>query len=124
MFRAVVGHRRVLSLLSRAIAGDTLPPALLFSGPEGVGKRRTASALSRAINCLAPVAGARVPPLHEGDEALTLARDACGECAACRRIERDVHPDVIVIAVAVGIDPDRLKHGAGVGIAAGGTQIP
>ena len=97
MFRTIVGHRRVLSLLSRAISNDTLPPALLFSGPAGVGKRRTAAAVSRAINCLTPVTDATVPPVHEGDAPLPLARDACGTCAACRRIERGVHPDVIVI---------------------------
>jgi DNA polymerase-3 subunit delta' len=97
VLRTIVGHRRVLSLLSRAINNDTLPPALLFSGPSGVGKRRTAAALSRAINCLTPVTDAAIPPVHEGDSPLLLARDACGTCAACRRIERGVHPDVIVI---------------------------
>jgi DNA polymerase-3 subunit delta' len=97
VFRTIVGHRRVLSLLSRAINNDTLPPALLFSGPAGVGKRRTAAALSRAINCLTPVTDAAIPPVHEGESPLLLARDACGTCAACRRIERGVHPDVVVI---------------------------
>ena len=97
MFRTIVGHRRVLSLLSRAISNDTLPPALLFSGPAGIGKRRTAAAVSRAINCLTPVTDAAIAPVHDGDAPLLLARDACGTCAACRRIERAVHPDVIVV---------------------------
>ena len=97
MFRTIVGHRRVLSLLSRAITNDTLPPALLFSGPAGVGKRRAADAVARALNCLTPVTDAIVSPVHEGDAPLPLARDACGTCPACRRIERGVHPDVIVI---------------------------
>jgi DNA polymerase III subunit delta' len=111
VFRTIVGHRRVLSLLSRAISNDTLPPTLLFSGPAGVGKRRTADALSRAINCLTPVTDATVPPVHEGDAPLALARDACGTCAACRRIERSVHPDVIVVEPgetgAIKIEPVR-----------------
>jgi DNA polymerase-3 subunit delta' len=97
VFRSIVGHHRVLSLLSRAIAHGTLPPALLFAGPSGVGKRRTADAVSRAINCLTPLANVALPPMHEGDAPLVLERDACGTCAACRRIERGVHPDVIVI---------------------------
>jgi len=111
VFRTIVGHRRVLSLLSRAINNDTLPPALLFSGPAGVGKRRTAAAVSRAINCLTPVADASVATVHEGDTALVLPRDACGTCTACRRIERGVHPDVIVIEPGdtgtIKIDPVR-----------------
>ena len=84
--RDVIGHRRLITLLSRAIAHNTLPPALLFAGPSGVGKRRTAIAIAQALNCLQPTG-------HES----ALERDACGTCASCRRIERAVHPDVIVL---------------------------
>ena len=85
MFRFIVGHRRLVALLSRAIARETLPPALLLAGPPGIGKRRAALAVASAVNCLQP----RSSP--------ELERDACGECAACRRIARGVHPDVIVV---------------------------
>ena len=85
-FHDVIGHRRLITLLSRAIAHDTLPPALLFAGPRGVGKRRTAVAMAQTLNCLRPV-------VSETD----LQRDACGSCASCRRIERGVHPDIIVL---------------------------
>ena len=85
MFSSVSGHRRLLSLLSRAIARDTLPPALLLAGPAGVGKRRVAMAIARAVNCLDPRSTSE------------FERDACGKCASCRRIERGVHPDVIVV---------------------------
>jgi DNA polymerase-3 subunit delta' len=84
-FATLIGHRRLTGLLSRAVARDRLPPALLLAGPAGVGKRTTAIALAQAINCLNP------------RTADGLERDACGTCAACRRIERGVHPDVIVI---------------------------
>ena len=73
-----------MSLVSRAIARETLPPALLLAGPAGVGKRRTALAIAQALNCLQPVT-------------TEFEVDACGECASCRRIERGVHPDVITI---------------------------
>jgi DNA polymerase-3 subunit delta' len=106
VFSSIVGHRRLLRLLSRAVARETLPPALLLAGPAGVGKRRAAISLARAINCLNPVAG--------GD----FERDACGACPACRRIERGVHPDVIVLAPgdtgSIKIDPVRdVVDGAG-----------
>ena len=84
-FRSIAGHRRLVTLLSGAIARNTLPPAMLFAGPAGIGKRRVALALASAINCLEPVSTATMP------------RDACGQCASCRRIARGVHPDVIVI---------------------------
>jgi DNA polymerase-3 subunit delta' len=92
MFRSVVGHRRLVLLLSRAVARGTLPPTLLLAGPAGVGKRHMALAIAKAINCLSPVAGA------PGDGGDAIERDACGTCAACRRIDRGVHPDIIVIA--------------------------
>jgi DNA polymerase-3 subunit delta' len=85
LFSTIIGHRRLVALLSRAIARDTLPPALLLAGPAGVGKRRVAMAVARAINCLEPRTTSE------------LERDACGKCASCRRIERGTHPDVIVI---------------------------
>src|SRR5262245_890238 len=83
-FRDVIGHRRLLALLSRAIQRETLPPSLIFAGPEGVGKRLTALATAQALHCTNP---------QVTDDKL----DACGVCAACSRTARNVHPDVIVI---------------------------
>ena len=84
-FHSLVGHRRLLSLLSRAIARQTLPPSLLLAGPRGIGKRRTATAIATTLNCLHP----------RRSDAFEI--DACGECPSCRRIARGVHPDVIVL---------------------------
>src|SRR4249919_3856361 len=84
-FGAITGHRLLLELLARAIGRGTLPPSLIFAGPEGVGKRRTATALAQALNCDTPI------------DAPGGGRDACGECAACRRIARGVHADILVI---------------------------
>jgi DNA polymerase III subunit delta' len=79
-FSEVFGHARPLGLLSRSIARASLPPSLLFTGPDGVGKRLAARAVAEALNCLSAADG-----------------DACGVCAACRRIARGTHPDVILI---------------------------
>jgi len=51
-FRDVVGHVRLIDLLSRSVAGSTLPPSLLFAGPAGVGKHLAALAVAQALNCL------------------------------------------------------------------------
>ena len=74
-----------MSLLARVIARDSMPPAMLMAGPAGVGKRLTAIAIAQAVNCLQP------------QSSIEFERDACGECASCRRIARGVHPDVIVV---------------------------
>src|SRR5688500_8160824 len=97
-FRDVIGHHRLVSLLSRAVARETLPPSLILAGPAGVGKRRVAVAVAEALNCLDP---------RTGD----LERDGCGVCASCRRIGRGVHPDVVTIepgdSGSIKIEPIR-----------------
>jgi DNA polymerase-3 subunit delta' len=96
MLRSVTGHRRLIALLSRAVARDTLPPSLVLAGSAGVGKRRTALAIAQALNCPTPWSG--TVNGEGGVEPIVLERDACGSCAVCRRIERGTHPDVMLIA--------------------------
>jgi len=74
----------------------TLPPSLLFAGPFGVGKRLTAVALAQALNCQSPITNqsAAADGLAAG---AALPLDACGRCAACTRIARGVHPDVVIV---------------------------
>jgi DNA polymerase III subunit delta' len=82
-FRDLAGHRQLLDLTARAAVRGTLPPSLIFAGPEGTGKRHAAVALAQLFNCASP-AGEPSP-------------DACGHCASCRRIARGVHADVLII---------------------------
>jgi DNA polymerase-3 subunit delta' len=51
-FRDVIGHVRLIDLLSRSVAGGTVPPSLLFAGPAGVGKHLTALSVAQALNCM------------------------------------------------------------------------
>ena len=124
-FREVTGHRSLLTLVSRAIAHESLPPSLIFAGPEGVGKRRVAVAVAAALNCQAPVRAQReavaAGPSTRGGAGRdradapsdmsdmsdmsgmsgmldNLEIDACGTCSVCRRIGRGVHADVMMIA--------------------------
>jgi len=85
-FREIVGHRRLIGLLERAIRSESLPPSLIFAGPDGVGKRLVALAAAQAMNCLTPVI-----------DAASGQRDGCGRCSACGKIERGQHPDVMLV---------------------------
>lgn len=89
-FRDISGHHQLFELIGRAAARGTLPPSLVFAGPEGVGKRRAAVALAQLLNCLAPGASG-------AERAAEREHDSCGECAACRRIARGVHADVLIV---------------------------
>lgn len=93
--RDVTGHRSLLTLLSRAIERSSLPQSLIFSGPEGVGKRLAAIGLAQAINCLNRASDHEFPV------------DGCGVCAACRRIAQGNHPDVVVTEIGANLDDFR-----------------
>jgi len=111
--RDVVGHRRLIDLLRRSVSGGTLPPSLLFAGPAGVGKRLTALAVAQTLNCLRsgnanpanpanpesriPNPESRIPANPESQIPNPELVDACGQCAACTRIARGVHPDVLLV---------------------------
>jgi DNA polymerase-3 subunit delta' len=79
-FDRILGHQRLRGLIARAVARRRLPPALLFSGPSGVGKKTLALAVGCALLC-------------DRDDG-----DACDVCAGCRRAVRGLHPDVILVA--------------------------
>ena len=90
-FRDVIGHTRLIDLLARSVAGGSLPPSLVLAGPSGIGKRLAALSVAQALNCLNPSTTSSAFAVHGS------GIDACGVCAACTRIARGVHPDVIVV---------------------------
>ena len=67
--KSFIGNPGAVEILKRAIAKDRLPHAMIFAGPEGVGKCTLALLIAQYLNCLSPA----------GD-------DVCGACAACRKI--------------------------------------
>jgi len=73
-FGQILGHERQKDILRRALASGRLAHAYLFEGPDGIGKRLMSLALVRALFCL------------EGK--------GCGDCAACRKVDHNNHPDL------------------------------
>ena len=105
-FRNITGHRHLLDLIARAATRATLPPSLIFAGPEGVGKRMAAVALAQLMNCTGP--GMGMLPASERRSADDMVpaserrsdaggEDSCGVCASCKRIARGVHADVLIL---------------------------
>lgn len=95
-FRDVAGHRPILKLLASAIARESLPQSLLFSGPEGVGKFAAAVAVAQAVNC----------PNKPSDG------ESCGTCSTCRRIARGEYSDVLFVqpAESGSIHTDQIRE--------------
>jgi DNA polymerase-3 subunit delta' len=77
-FALIQGQDRAVENLKQSLRRDKLHHAYLFSGPEGVGKKKTAIELVKALNCDQP-----------GPEG------ACDQCPSCLKIERQIHPDFI-----------------------------
>jgi len=79
-FRDIWGNEQVRQILKLSLSKNRLPNSLLFFGPAGTGKLKTALTVAKALNCL-----------QETD-------DSCDRCDSCLRIERGQHPNVRVIA--------------------------
>ncbi len=90
-FNAIVGQQHPIRLLKTFIRNGALPHALLFTGDDGVGKKMAATAFAMACNCLKLNSAIGQRPHLD-------AIDACGECAPCRKIAGNHHPDIIRVA--------------------------
>ena len=79
-FADVRGHERIKGLLQGALRQARLPGALLFTGPDGVGKKAMALAAGRALLC-------GESPIDE----------PCGACPPCNRSGKGIHPDLFLL---------------------------
>ena len=77
-FRDVIGQQEVIERLVKDAQAGTVPHALLFCGPEGVGKLQTAIAFARYLLCR-----------DKGNNV-----DSCGTCPSCVKMDKLVHPDL------------------------------
>ncbi len=75
-FEQIRGQARAIEVLTRAIASGRVAHAYAFVGPSGVGRKMTALTFAQALLC--PSGG-------------------CSRCPVCRKVERGVHPDLMVI---------------------------
>jgi len=91
-------------MLRRSLVTAQVGHAYLFYGPEGIGKRTSALAYAKALNCL--------------DDNARREGDFCDACHACRLIGVGNHPDVRLLTpestgskTVISIDAIRTKSG-------------
>ena len=77
-FEKIIGQKRVVKILKRAVISKRMPHALLFHGPDGSGKTATALELAKAMLC-------------QKDEVY------CDNCSDCKRVAKLSHPDLILL---------------------------
>jgi DNA polymerase III subunit delta' len=74
-FDSFLGNARAVQMVRDMLRRGRVPGSLLFTGPEGIGKKTLALMLAKALNC------ERRGPL--GD-------NFCGECSRCRKADEFV----------------------------------
>ena len=77
----LIGNRSIVERLEAKLQSGRLAHALIFSGPEGVGKHTCAVWIAQALNCTAP------------------GPTPCLECGPCRRIGDGTFTDVTTVTV-------------------------
>lgn len=76
-FKDIIGQHEIKAQLIKSIKEGFIPHALLFCGPEGVGKLPLAIAYAQYLNCE-----------NRNDE------DSCGNCPSCKKYNHLAHPDL------------------------------
>ncbi|MFN3455438.1 MAG: ATP-binding protein [Pseudobdellovibrio sp.] len=76
----VIGHQEQINRLNFAQVNGSLPHAMVFSGPQGVGKMSVALALAQNLTCE------------------NFTDKACGVCGACRRAEKQQSENVKIVS--------------------------
>ena len=82
----ILGHETAINFLNNHAKPGKTRHAYLITGPDGVGRETLALAFAKALNCQNPPA--------EGE--------FCGKCLACRQIDEQRYPDLLIVRVVEG----------------------
>ncbi|RLE19366.1 MAG: hypothetical protein DRJ14_00845 [Acidobacteria bacterium] len=80
LFDQILGHKQIKTFFTNALQKERLFSSYIFTGPEGIGKKKTAIAIAAMLNCESP------------DNA------PCGMCRSCLKIQEGTHVDVNLMA--------------------------
>jgi len=87
-FDTILGHDRSLAVLTGLLERGRVPHAMLFHGPEGVGKASVARLLGRALIC---------------------RENGCGSCDDCRLFDAGNHPDFVHVKLELRKDSKEYR---------------
>jgi len=79
-FEEILDQEKPKKLLLSLLKSRRLPPALLFSGLDGIGKKFTALKFAKALNC---------------DKKTDCCRDP--SCPSCRQADKSIHGDIHLV---------------------------
>jgi len=90
-FADIVGHDGPKRVLQQAIRTGRVSHAYLFEGAPNTGKTLAAKTFAKALVCQSP----------------PTPGDGCNECRLCRAIEKEHHPDFIMLAPTTRLELTR-----------------
>ncbi len=85
----IVGHKRQWDFLKTAYEKGSLSHAYLLAGEEQIGKKSLAFKFVKFVHCQERDSGKGKP---------------CGSCFSCRMIEKNTHPDFLLVEHQEGAD--------------------
>jgi len=77
----MIFHQKQWQFLEKTVELDKISHAYLFSGQKDLGKKIFAIEFAKLLNC----------------QALDLKKKPCHVCRACRDIQKEIYPDVLLI---------------------------
>ena len=81
MWAQTIGHQNQIAQLKQTAETERLPHAYIFSGLQGIGKKRVALGLAQFLAC-------------------SSEKKPCEQCEACLKISKSLHPDLFFISPA------------------------
>ncbi len=90
----ILGHSAEISQLKKIITAEKFPHAIIFSGAEGIGKKKIAETCAAALLCENPEGG-----------------EPCGVCQNCKLISAGSHPDFYLVEPEITTATRNIKIG-------------
>jgi len=77
----IVGHKTQWQFLRQIVLNRKVPQAMIFTGMDGLGKKKVALEFIKFLNCQN-----------------RNSQGACQSCLSCKSIDRNQHPDLILLS--------------------------
>ncbi len=90
----IKGQQRAITIIEKFIENKSINSSFLFFGRPGIGKHLTALNMAKAINC-------------SGEKQWAWMSDDA--CVSCKKIENNIHPDVMQITVPLPDESSQME---------------
>ncbi len=94
---AIIGHQKQWSFLKKKFQLNQLSHAYLFTGPNEIGKKKFALEFTKLINCIDEKNKPVFVKASLGRSQTTGEAAGKEECQNCKLIEKEKHPDVLMV---------------------------